>query len=92
MVQIAGFLAHDAGQNDDLGSAALVEHEIDDFLHRVGTQYFTRDRTMRRSNSRKQQSQIVGNFRDGAYRGARALPQSLLLDRNGGRQPLNAPY
>jgi hypothetical protein len=45
---------------------------------------------MRHADAGVEQAQVVGDLGDGADGGARALAQPLLLDGDGGAQPLDA--
>lgn len=44
---------------------------------------------MRHTDAREKQAQIIIHFRDGSYRTARIATRGLLVDGNGGAQPID---
>ena len=65
------------------------EHGVGDRLHRVGLDLAAADGAERVADARPEEAQVVVDLRGGADGGARRLGGVLLLDGDGGREPVD---
>ena len=85
-------MTHHRRQDEQPVSLGKLQHAIHDVLHRLRPDRLAALRTMRHANPREQQAQVVVNLRHRADRRARVAAHRLLLDGNGGRQPLDGVH
>ena len=77
------------GEHLELGALVNGEQPVDDLLWRLLGDGFTTDRTVRHTDARPQQTQVVVDLGDGAHRGTRVARGRLLVDGHRRGQPLD---
>src|SRR6202042_464984 len=81
--------AHERREQLDPRSLGQLRDRIDDLLARLRADLAPALVTMRRSDARVKQAQIIVNFGDGADRRTRIARGRLLIDRDRGREALD---
>ena len=82
-------VARDRRQHHQPRLGRQRQHGVDHLRDGLRLQRQVVERAIGRSGARKQQTQVVVDFGDGADRGARVVRGGLLLDRDRGRQTLD---
>ena len=83
------FAADDGGKHDELCPCGQFADFVKNLVNGLLTDFLAADRTVRNTDTRIQQSQVVVNFRDGTDGGTRVFRCGFLVDGNGGGQTLN---
>jgi len=79
----------DRGQELKLTPFRQQTYSIDHLLHGLRRDFLAAPKAGRASDSGKEETEIVVNFRHGADRGPGIVAGALLLDGNGGREPFD---
>jgi len=79
----------DRGQDLHARAVRPVLNRLDDLLGGLGDDFLAADGAVRHADARVEQAQVVVNLGDGAHRRARVVADALLVNGNGGRQPLD---
>ena len=90
VLELALAAAHDRCVDGELGSLGQAEHLIHDLLCALPRNGSAALRTMRVANPRVQEAQVVVDLGDGPDRRARVARRRLLVDRDGGRESIDA--
>ncbi len=77
------------GEHLQFGAARPRQDDIENLIHALLADLAPAGRTVRHADARKQEAQIIVNFRDGPHGRARIARRRLLLDGNRGRKPLD---
>ena len=70
-------------------AAFLLEHGVDDLLHGLSLDHAAAVRAVRCPDACEQQPQVVVDFGDGRDRRTRVAGDALLVDGDGGREPID---
>jgi hypothetical protein len=87
--ELALLLADDGGEHLVAGALGKLHEAIGDLLHGLRRDALPADRAVRHSDARPEQAHVVVDLGDGADRASRVAVGRLLVDRDGGAQPLD---
>jgi hypothetical protein len=88
-LELAFAAAGDGGEEDNAGALPHLQDGIDDLLDRLGLDGEAAPGAVGLADPGEEESKIVRDLGDGADGGARALADRLLVDGDGGREPLD---
>ena len=83
-------LPDNGGKHHEARADGQLHNFVNDAVKGLLGNFLAADGTVRSTDARVQQAQVIVNLRHGAYRGARVFGGGFLLNGNGGGKPLNA--